>query len=123
MSEQRTNRPWSQRQKATRSIRCGGPCSRVFTARACSWSRPAPCAGACDPRIGVVGVSGHFNKRESLHEQPIYRNVWSLLREFGDAEVAALVAPRKLILASVAAPGVYGPVVRGPEPPSQGRSG
>ena len=32
-------------------------------------------------------VSGYFGPRESLHDEPIYRNVWGLLKEFGDGEV------------------------------------
>ena len=34
-------------------------------------------------------VSGYFGPREELWQEPIYRNVWGLLREFGDAELAA----------------------------------
>jgi cephalosporin-C deacetylase-like acetyl esterase len=55
-------------------------------------------AGALDPRIDVVGVSGYFGPREGLHDEPIYRNVWGLLDEFGDAELAAMVAPNRLII-------------------------
>ena len=55
-------------------------------------------AGALDPRIDVVGVSGYFGPREGLHDEPIYRNVWGLLDEFGDAELAAMIAPNRLIV-------------------------
>ncbi len=47
-------------------------------------------AGALDDRIKVAGVGGYFGPRESLHEQPIDRNAWGLLRDFGDAEIARL---------------------------------
>src|SRR5437870_5824723 len=36
----------------------------------------------------------------------MYRNVWGLLQEFGDAEVASLVLPRTLIVEQSAAPTV-----------------
>lgn len=53
-------------------------------------------AGALDPRISVTAVSGyHINP--NLHNEPIYRNVWSLTEEFGAGEIAGLIAPRGLI--------------------------
>src|SRR5262249_9217095 len=47
--------------------------------------------------------------REGLWQEPIYRNVWSLLREFSDAEVASLIAPRALVIEAAAAPESTGP--------------
>jgi cephalosporin-C deacetylase-like acetyl esterase len=55
-------------------------------------------SAAIDPRIEGTVVSGYFGPRERLWEEPIYRNVWGLLREFGDAEIARLIAPRALII-------------------------
>jgi len=55
-------------------------------------------AGALDERIGTVHVAGSFGPRERVWEEPIYRNVQGLLRHWGDAEVAALTAPRALVL-------------------------
>jgi dienelactone hydrolase len=55
-------------------------------------------SAAIDTRIDATVVNGHFQPREKLWEEPIYRNVWTLLREFGDAEIARLVAPRTLII-------------------------
>jgi len=55
-------------------------------------------AGALDPRIDSVYVWGHFGPREGLWQEPIYRNVFGLLREFGDAELAAMIAPRHLAI-------------------------
>jgi dienelactone hydrolase len=55
-------------------------------------------AGALDPRIHTVGVSGYFNSRQTMWREPIDRNVFGLLREFGDAELASLIAPRTLIV-------------------------
>jgi hypothetical protein len=50
-------------------------------------------SGALDPRIDVTGVTGYFEPREALWKEPIYRDVWGLVREFGDAELAGLIAP------------------------------
>ncbi len=55
-------------------------------------------AAAVDRRIDAAVVSGYFQARERLWREPIYRNVWRLLLEFGDAGVARLVAPRTLII-------------------------
>jgi len=55
-------------------------------------------AAAIDPRIDAVLVSGYFDSRERVWAEPIYRNVWSLLKRFGDAEIASLVLPRGLVV-------------------------
>src|SRR6185437_2252947 len=55
-------------------------------------------SAAVDPRINACLVSGYFNSRQRTWEEPIYRNVWSILHEFGDAEIATLIAPRGLIV-------------------------
>ncbi len=75
-------------------------------------------ASALDPRIDVCIVSGYFQERENVWREPIYRNVWRQLEEFGDADVASLIAPRRLIIEAAAAPEVDGPPV-----PRMGRSG
>ena len=75
-------------------------------------------AAALDPRIEAALVSGYFDSRERLWEEPIYRNLFGLLREFGDAEIASLIAPRALIVEHSA-----GPQVDGPAAPREGRSG
>ena len=67
---------------------------------------------AMDTRIDAVCVSGYFDDRRDVWQEPIYRNVWSLLEEFGDAELASLVAPRGLIIEACRFPAVSGP----PEP-------
>ncbi len=64
---------------------------------------------ALDPRVTAVVVSGYFGPREEVWREPIYRNVWALLREFGDAEVASMVAPRSLVIEACAVPAVAGP--------------
>jgi len=66
-------------------------------------------AGAVDPRIDAVWVAGYFGPRERVWQEPIYRNVWSLLTEFGDAEIARLILPRALVIEPSLAPEVAGP--------------
>jgi dienelactone hydrolase len=66
-------------------------------------------AAAVDTRIDAACVSGYFQPREGLWSEPIYRNVWALLTEFGDAEIASLVAPRALIVEAADQPEVTGP--------------
>jgi dienelactone hydrolase len=55
-------------------------------------------AAAADPRIDAALVSAYFQSRQRVWAEPIYRNVWGLLEEFGDAEIASLIAPRGLIV-------------------------
>ena len=55
-------------------------------------------SGALDNRIDGVAVSGYFDQRENVWQEPIYRNVWGLLTEFGDAQLAGMIAPRFLYL-------------------------
>src|SRR5579859_1899418 len=58
---------------------------------------------ALDSRITAACVSGYFDDRTKIWKQPVDRNVFGLLEQFGDAEVAAMIAPRSLIVE--AAPG------------------
>ena len=66
-------------------------------------------SAALDTRIDACLVSGYFGPREDLWQEPIYRNVWALLSEFGDAEIVDLIAPRAIIVEAAAAPEVAGP--------------
>ncbi|HUS07367.1 MAG TPA: hypothetical protein VMZ52_13760, partial [Bryobacteraceae bacterium] len=66
-------------------------------------------SAAVEPRIKAALVSGYFGPRERLFEEPIYRNVWGLLREFGDAELAGMVAPRGLVVEASRGAAVQGP--------------
>src|SRR6185436_5883915 len=66
-------------------------------------------AAALDPRVDAALVSGYFDSRQDLWQEPIYRNVFAMLDEFGDAELASLVAPRALIVEACRAPAVAGP--------------
>jgi dienelactone hydrolase len=65
-------------------------------------------AAAADTRIDAALVSGYFDSRQQVWSEPIYRNVWGLLREFGDAELATLIAPRGLVVEHSAVPDVVG---------------
>jgi putative membrane-bound dehydrogenase-like protein len=75
-------------------------------------------SGALDPRIDLVHVSGYFGPREKAWQEPIYRNVFGLLGEFGDAELASLISPRTLQVDLFPAFQIAGPPA-----PRQGRSG
>jgi cephalosporin-C deacetylase-like acetyl esterase len=68
-------------------------------------------SAALDERIQATVVYGFFGPRERMWEEPIYRNLMGFLREFGAAELAALVAPRLLAVWDPAAgwPRVEGP--------------
>ncbi len=66
-------------------------------------------AGALDTRISSVYVWGYFAAREALWSEPIYRNLFGLLNEFGDAEIASLIAPRHLVVQHLGYPNVKGP--------------
>jgi len=63
-------------------------------------------AAALDTRIGAAGVSGYFDAREHHWSEPFDRSVFSLLTEFGDAEIATMILPRRLILEACRAPEV-----------------
>ncbi|HQR06857.1 MAG TPA: c-type cytochrome [Gemmatales bacterium] len=66
-------------------------------------------AGALDTRIAVTCVDGYFSAREGVWREPIYRNVWRQLTEFGDAQIAALYPPRKLVINQLPPPTITGP--------------
>jgi len=70
-------------------------------------------AAALDPRIRAACVSGYFDDRRNIWQEPIDRNVFGLLDEFGDAELASLIAPNALIVEAA----------RGPEATIPGRGG
>ena len=66
-------------------------------------------AAALDRRIDAVCVSGYFNDRDEVWKEPLYRNVFGLLEQFGDAEMASLIAPRALIVEAAKGPEVVVP--------------
>ena len=55
-------------------------------------------AGAIDTRIGATLVSGYFQSREKIWAEPIDRNLFGFLTEFGDAEISSLFPPRALLI-------------------------
>jgi dienelactone hydrolase len=61
-------------------------------------------AAALDRRIDAACVSGYFDDRNELWRQPVDRNIFGLLDQFGDAEVASLIAPRTLIIEAARGP-------------------
>lgn len=76
---------------------------------------------AIDPRIKNTYISGYVNNRNDLHKEPIYRNVFGLLREFGDAELLMLAgAPNGSRKVNVEY--AREPDIKGPPPPRNGRA-
>ena len=67
-------------------------------------------SAALDTRLSSVMVSGYFQPREGVWQEPIDRNVWRLLTEFGDAEIAGMIAPRPLVIEACAVPETDGPL-------------
>ncbi|MDR1479268.1 MAG: dienelactone hydrolase family protein [Planctomycetaceae bacterium] len=61
-------------------------------------------AAAVDTRIDEAIVVDYFDRRDRLCDEPIDRNVFGLLQQFGDAEIASLICPRKLTIALYNAP-------------------
>jgi dienelactone hydrolase len=76
----------------------GGGKTKIGVAGYCEGGLIAFYAAAADPRIDAVLVSGYFDSRQHIWSEPIYRNLFGILREFGDAELATLVAPREFIV-------------------------
>jgi len=66
-------------------------------------------SAALDSRIQAALVSGYFQARREIWREPVYRDVWGLAREFGDAELAGLVAPRALVVEAALGPEIAGP--------------
>ncbi len=61
-------------------------------------------SAALDSRFQVACVSGYFSDRRALWQQPVDRNVFGLLDQFGDAELASLVHPNYLLVEAARAP-------------------
>jgi len=57
---------------------------------------------ALDDRFHTSQVNTAFGPREGIAEEPIDRNVWGVLNEFGDAELAGMMVERELIIEPVA---------------------
>ncbi len=55
-------------------------------------------AAALDSRLAGVLVSASFAPHAAYEREPIYRNLFGAWRDFGDAELAALIAPRPVVV-------------------------
>jgi dienelactone hydrolase len=64
---------------------------------------------AVDERLTGATVLDYFQQREECWKEPVDRVLYGQLNEFGDAEVAALIAPRPLTIVSTSG----GPVAAG----------
>lgn len=55
-------------------------------------------AAALDTRLRAALVAHYFDRRERAYEEPEDRIIWKHLQRFGDAEIAAMIAPRALVI-------------------------
>jgi dienelactone hydrolase len=53
-------------------------------------------AGAAEGKFGGVGVVDYFQQREECWKEPADRMLYGQLKQFGDGELAGLIAPRRL---------------------------
>lgn len=81
--------------KALRSNSGGSSVSLVGVGEG---GRIALAATALEPSIETVWIAGAFGPREEVWKEPLDRNVFGLLEDSGDAELAALIAPRPLVI-------------------------
>jgi dienelactone hydrolase len=58
-------------------------------------------AAALDERLRGAVVTDYFDERERAYNEPEDRMVWNLLNEYGDAQIAGLIAPRSLWIEGV----------------------
>lgn len=63
-------------------------------------------AAAVSDAFDSACISGHFKDRRTIWEEPIHRNVHGLLESFGDAQLAAMIAPRIAVIDAQAGPQV-----------------
>ncbi|MEL0094581.1 MAG: dienelactone hydrolase family protein [Planctomycetaceae bacterium] len=61
-------------------------------------------SAALDTRIDVTLVSGYFDSRQQMWSEPVSRNVHAFLDQFGDAELATMIAPRRLVIEAAKGP-------------------
>ena len=66
-------------------------------------------AAALDTRLRAAGISGYFDSRQNVWREPLYRTVWGLLKDFGDADVARLIGPREVWIDGTPGPRWTGP--------------
>jgi dienelactone hydrolase len=84
---------------------------------------------ALDERIQATYVLAYFGPHEGVWEEPIYRNVWRQLTEFGDAEVGGYLLPQRppgakvLVRRLLQVGDIKRPSMEGPPTPRPGRAG
>jgi dienelactone hydrolase len=78
--------------------------------------RVALYTAALDDWPRATWVAGAFGAREALSREPIDRDLFGVLNDFGDAEAAALIAPQTLLVEPSAGPRFATPA------PERGRS-
>jgi cephalosporin-C deacetylase-like acetyl esterase len=66
-------------------------------------------AAALDTSIDACLISGCFDPRPKFWEEPIYRHIWKVHQEFGDAQIAAMIWPRTLVIEHSAFPRIEVP--------------
>lgn len=71
-------------------------------------------AAALDERIDAAVASGYFGPRETLARQPLYRNTFGLLKDFGDAELLAMARARVVLVERKPGPSWAGPSTADP---------
>ena len=59
-------------------------------------------AGAVDEQLAAVASVDYFQQRENCWREPVDQVLYGQLKEFGDAELAALIAPRPLLVVTSA---------------------
>ncbi len=71
---------------------------------------------ALDPRIDGACISGYVQPRETIWQEPLDRNVFGLLEQFGDAELLAMAADRNVVVEAARSPEVVIPPGKGGGP-------
>jgi dienelactone hydrolase len=54
-------------------------------------------AAALDERILVTGLAEPLRRPELIWQEPLWRNVWTLLRRYGDEDLVRMAAPRPVL--------------------------
>ena len=61
-------------------------------------------AAAIDPRVDAICATGFFGPRERSWTEPLERNLFEFLSEFGGAEILSMLANRAVVLAAADGP-------------------
>lgn len=63
-------------------------------------------ASGIDARFVATAISGSFGQRESMWSEPLDRNLFGFVREFGTYELGLLITPRHLLVENATTPHV-----------------